>query len=110
MNSILTSIKKMHGLDAECEAFDQELTIHINSVLMILTQIGIGPAGGFYITGVEQTWEQFLGKDVAVRLDGVKTYVYLKTRLVFDPPSSSFVLAAIKEQAAEYESRLSMLV
>lgn len=105
--SILVSVKKMLGIDPEYDPFDTDITILINSALATLTQIGIGPADGFYITGSDETWSDFLG-DSERRLQSVKTYVYIKVKLIFDPPGSSFVMSALEEQAKELEWRLNV--
>lgn len=105
MDSILQSIKKLLGLDEDYDAFDDDVMMHINSVLMILTQLGVGPKNGFSITGEEETWEDYLGEDIS-KLSAVKTYVYLKVKTMFDPTSSSVVNEATKEMLKELEWRL----
>ena len=107
MESILTSVKKMLGIAEEYEQFDPELIIHINSVFTILTQLGLGPADGFYISNKTDTWDDFLPSEKEEML--VKSYMYLKVRLLFDPPLSSAVLECYKTQVAEYEWRLNVL-
>lgn len=104
MDSILISIKKMQGIAIEITHFDPDLIIFINGALFALNQLGVGPTTGFTITGVDETWTNFLGerKD----LEAVKTYVHLKVRLVFDPPSNSFLVKAIEDQIDEYEWRI----
>lgn len=109
MDSILTSIKKLLGPDEQYTHFDTDLIIHINSVFMILTQLGVGPAAGFSIKDSSATWSDFLGADLS-KLEAVKTYVYLKVRLVFDPPTSSAVLESMKDMIREYEWRLNVAV
>lgn len=103
MQSILTSIKKLLGPTEEYTAYDTDLIIHINSVLSILTDLGIGPAEGFAITDASATWEDFLGD--TKRLESVKSYVYMKVKLIFDPPQSSAVIAAYEKLIAEFEWR-----
>lgn len=105
MDSILQSIKKLLGLDENYDAFDDDVMMHINSVLMILTQLGVGPKNGFSITGEEETWEDYLGEDIS-KLSAVKTYMYLKVKTMFDPTSSSVVNEATKEMLKELEWRL----
>ena len=105
MDSILQSIKKLLGLDENDDAFDDDVMMHINSVLMILTQLGVGPKNGFSITGEEETWGDYLGEDIS-KLSAVKTYVYLKVKTMFDPTSSSVVNEATKEMLKELEWRL----
>ena len=107
MESILTSIKKLLGIEEEYTHFDNDLIMHINSVLMILSQLGVGAADGFSISDTTATWTDFLGTDL-VKLQSVKTYIYLKVKLVFDPPSSSAVIEAINRQISELEWRLNV--
>ena len=105
MDSILQSIKKLLGLDENYDAFDDDVMMHINSVLMILTQLGVGPKKRLTITGEEETWEDYLAQDIT-KLSAVKTYVYLKVKTMFDPTSSSVVNEATKEMLKELEWRL----
>jgi hypothetical protein len=88
--SILSTTKKILGLDDNYNAFDLDVIIHINSVLADLSQLGIGPAEGFEITGPEETWDSYLGGDP--NLNAVKSYVYLRVRLLFDPPGTSYLM------------------
>lgn len=90
------------------DVFNPDLLIHINTALMTLRQIGVGPKEPFYITGETETWADFLGE--REDLEAVKTYVYLKVRLVFDPPQSSFVADALERAASELEWRLNVEV
>ena len=108
MDSILTSIKKMLGITEEYEHFDQTLIIHINTVLNTLTQIGVGPEQGFSIDSSTQTWSDFLYGDS--RLDLIKSYVYLKVKMLFDPPLGSAVIESINRQISELEWRISVAV
>ena len=101
MDNILQSIKKMLGPSGNYEYFDTDLIIHINTVLFILTQMGVGPAKGFSIKDGSETWENFVS-DIE-KLEAVKTYVYLKVKLIFDPPQSSIVKSAIDETIKELE-------
>lgn len=107
--SILYTIKKMLGLDPDYSAFDVDIIIHINSVIMILRQLGVGPQDGYSITGPDEQWSDYLG-DQASLLESVKSYIYLKVRSVFDPPSNSYVQDAIQKQISEYEWRLNVEV
>ena len=104
MESILTSIKKMLGIEADYTHFDPDIIVGINTALMTLCQIGVGPTNGFSILGDTETWGNFLGSTTS--LEAVKTYVYLRVKLVFDPPSSSALIDSYKRQADEYEWRL----
>lgn len=106
MDSILLSIKKKLGPVQEYTYFDEDIIIEINSAIMALNQIGVGKEG-FIVTGEEETWTDFLGETYR-KMPAVKTYIYIKCRLVFDPPSSSFVLKALEDQAKEYEFRLNI--
>lgn len=106
MDSILTSVKKLLGVGEEYTHFDDDIIMHINSVIFILTQIGIGPDEGFAISSKDQTWDDFL--QGRINIESVKSYVYLKVRLLFDPPSNSFLVEAIERQISEYEWRLNI--
>lgn len=106
MESILDSIKVLLNAQHYDEAFDKELIMHINSVLMICSQLGIGPAECFSITGSTETWDQFLNGRTDV--EAVKNYIYMKIRLIFDPPTNSFTLDAMKRMVEEYEWRLTI--
>lgn len=107
-DSILQSVKKGLGIPIEDDGFDPELIIYINMALHILTQLGVGPSGGVVITSVEDTWASVI--EGSYELEMVKSYVILRVRLIFDPPSSSFVLEAINKQIAEFEWRLNVQV
>lgn len=108
MDSILLTIKKKLGIDEYCDHFDTAVIVEINSALMVLTQLGVGPVDGFYITSNAETWSDFLSDNK--KLEGVKTYIYLKTKLVFDPPQSSAVLESTKAMINELEWRLNVAV
>lgn len=104
--SILVSTKKMVGLAESDPSFDIDVMMHINTVLSVLTQVGIGPEEGFMIEGSDETWDAFVGADK--RLNLVKTYVSLRVRLLFDPPATSFVIQSMEKQIAELEWRLNV--
>jgi len=106
-DSILTSTKKILGLDADYEAFDPDVIMFINSALGTLNQLGIGPEDGFSISDESATWEDFLGDDK--RLDSAKQYIYLKVRVVFDPPDSGWLAASFEEQIKELGWRLNVV-
>lgn len=110
MESILTSIKKMLGIDEEYTHFDADIVMHINSVLMILTQLGVGPEEGFVIEDDTSTWVNFIPEANAAQLHAVKSYIYLKVKLIFDPPLSSAVIDSMNRQIAEFEWRLNVAV
>lgn len=103
-DSILLSIKKKLGLDPEFKDFDVDVTIAINTALSILQQLGVFGEAPFSITGEEQLWSQFIpdGRN----LETVKSFVFIRTKLLFDPPQSSFVLSSYKEQLKELEWRI----
>lgn len=103
--SILNSIKKLLGITADVEVFDQDIIIHINSVFASLNQMGIGPKDGYFIVNKDNTWSEFCGDDFPF-LNNVKSYVYLKTKLLFDPPQTSSLLEAINSQIKELEWRM----
>ena len=105
-DSILLTIKKMLGLDDEYTPFDTDVIIHINSALMTLNQLGIGPKGGFEISDASSTWSDFLTN--SVNLGSVKNYVYLSVKMLLDPPTNSFVLDAMKRQVEELGWRLNI--
>jgi len=107
IESILTSIKKLLGIDESYTHFDPDLIMHINSVFSVLTQIGVGPANGFSITGKNETWSDFIGKD-SNRFSLAKSYMHLKVKLLFDPPLSSAAIESINRQIGEFEWRLSV--
>ena len=106
MESILTSIKKLLGITEEYDQFDPDIIMHINSVFMILTQLGVGPAEGFSIEDDTAVWTDFI-QDVK-KLESVKTYIYLKVKLVFDPPLSSAVIESMNRLTNELEWRLNV--
>lgn len=103
MESILNSIKKLLGMPADYTAFDTDVIMHINSVFNILRQLGIGPSQGFVIKDASAKWSDFLGDDITLEL--VKTYMYMKVKLIFDPPLNASVLQSYKESIAEFEWR-----
>jgi hypothetical protein len=104
--SILKSVKKILGIEASYTAFDLDILIHINSVFSTLHQLGIGPDNGFAIEDDTATWAAFIGVDP--RLSSVKTYVYLKVRMLFDPPQTSYLIESLNQQAKELEWRLNV--
>jgi len=108
MTSILTSIKKMLGIAEEYTQFDIDLIIHINAVLSILTQTGVGPPEGFSIADKNKTWIDWL--TTSTDLEAVKTYVYLRVRLLFDPPTNSAVTKSYEQIIKELEWRIMVTV
>lgn len=106
-NSILNSTKKILGISADYEAFDTDIIFHINSAFSTLNQLGLGPDEGFMIEDDTEEWSDFIEDDL--RLNSVKTYVFLKVRVIFDPPNTGYVLAALQEQIRELEWRLNVV-
>ena len=106
--SILTSIKKLLGVAEDYAEFDEDIMTHINSVFLNLTQLGVGPEEGFMIEDDTAVWEDFIND--SIQLQAVKTYVYLKVKLLFDPPLSSSVTESINRMIAELEWRLNVAV
>lgn len=105
-DSILLDIKKLLGLDKDYDSFDKDIVIHINSVFSILRQLGIGPETGFRISGISETWSSFI-TDMSL-FEDVKTYIYLKVRMMFDPPASSVLTSSIEKEISELEWRLNV--
>ena len=106
MDSILGSIKKLLGITEVYDAFDKDLVMHINSVFFVLTQLGVGPAEGFTIQDETAVWDDFI--PCGANLEALKTYVYLKVRMLFDPPQSSALSEVINRQISEFEWRLNV--
>jgi hypothetical protein len=105
--SILQSTKKNLGVAPEYQAFDLDIITYINAALSTLEQLGVGPVGGFAIQDEMAEWGDLLGGDP--RLNNVPTYVFLRAKLLFDPPQTSFHLTAIEKQIEQMEWRLSVL-
>lgn len=106
MVSILDSIKQLLGIESSDTNFDKEITIFTNGALMVLNQLGVGPLTGYSITSKDNVWDEFLlGR---TDLDLVKTDVYLRVRLAFDPPQNSFLVNALEKQIEEYDWRITV--
>lgn len=103
--SILLTIKKLLGIAEEYKAFDIDIIAHINSVFLSLNQFGVGPSTPFQIVDETETWADFQTK-----IPGIPTYVYLKVRLLFDPPTNSFLVDNMQKQIQELEWRFDMQV
>lgn len=106
MDSILTSVKKLLGITEEYEQFDPDIIIHINSVFMILHQLGVGPEKPFSISDKKAVWSDFIGE--ADNIESVKTYMFMKVKIMFDPPQSSAVAEASNNMISELEWRLNV--
>ena len=107
-SSILTSIKKLLGIAKEDTSFDQDIIMHINTVFAILAQLGVGPANGFSIEDDGAIWSDYLGN--TTNLDLVKSYIYMKVRSIFDPPTSSILADAMNKNISELEWRINTTV
>ena len=107
--SILTSIKKLLGITEEYTDFDTDIIIFINSVFPVLQQLGVGPEEGFKIEGSSTTWKDYLGED-ETKIAFVKTYIYLKVKMVFDPPLSNSIIESYNRTLNELEWRITVKV
>ena len=107
-SSILTSIKKLLGIAEEDTSFDQDIIMHINTVFAILSQLGVGPANGFSIEDEGAIWSDYLGN--VTNLELVKSYIYMKVRSMFDPPTSSILADAMNKNISELEWRINTTV
>lgn len=103
---ILYDIKKLLGLFEDDQCYDLDIKILINSAFSTLYQLGVGPKNPFKIEGSEEGWEDFIGD--ATDIESVKEYIFLKTKIIFDPPQSSFVLEAMQKKIEELEWRLNV--
>lgn len=106
MESILTSIKKLLGIAEEHEQFDVDIMMHINSVLVILNQLSVGPPEGFLLEDKDTTWDEFVFDQTNIEF--IKSYVYLKVRLLFDPPSSAAAIESMTKLTNELEWRINV--
>lgn len=104
--SILISTKKILGIAEDYTVWDLDIITHINSAFSTLTQLGVGPAVGYIITDETDEWGDFIGDDL--QLNSVKTYIYLRVRLVFDPPATSYAITAMQDQIQQLEWRLNV--
>ena len=107
MESILTSIKKLLGIAETYKNFDTDIIIHINSALMVLNQLGVGPSQGFSIKDENNTWDEFIPED-RYDMESIKSYVYMKVRLLFDPPASSAAITSMEKLISEFEFRINV--
>ena len=107
-DSILENIKGLLGGLDGCDQFDTDIIIHINTALSILTQLGVGPKTGFAIRDKTAVWSDFIPADMGV--ESIKTYVFMKVKLVFDPPLNATVINSMKESIKEYEWRINVAV
>lgn len=107
MESILTSVKKLLGIEDSYTNFDVDIIMHINSVFMILNQLGVGPADMFTISDKYSVWNDFIPDDDP-KMEMVKSYMYMKVRLLFDPPDRSAVMDSMTRMVSEFEWRLNV--
>lgn len=105
-DSILTSTKKNLGLAEEFTAYDPDIITHINAILSVLHDLGIGPDDGLYIDDEDATWEDL--SESPAQTNQVRSWLYLRVRMLFDPPTTSFMIDAVQKQIAEFEWRLSI--
>lgn len=103
--SILTSVKKMLGIQEDYEHFDDDIIMHINSTFLILNQLGVGPEEPFTVQDKMDAWDDFVPEG---QIELVKSYTYMRVRLMFDPPTSGFLLDSINKQIAEFEFRMNV--
>lgn len=104
ITSILTSTKKVLGIAAEYTAFDEDIIMHINTVFSTLNQLGVGPVDGFQIEDDSAEWSDFLADDL--RLNNVKSYMFMRVKLMFDPPSTSYLITSMQNQVDQLEWRI----
>ena len=107
-DSILNSTKKLLGIAEDYDAFDTDIVMHINSVFNTLSQLGLHPTDGFAIEDESSVWSEYI--DNQKLYNSVKTYMYLKVRLLFDPPTTSFAIESFAKQIAEYEWRINVQI
>ena len=105
--SILNETKQVLGLGSDYTPFDQSIILHINSIFGVLHQLGVGPEEQFFIIDETSKWESFVGDTNKINM--VKTYMYLRVRLLFDPPTTSFAIKAMEDQIREFEYRLNTI-
>ena len=104
--SILTSTKKVLGIAEDYTVFDEDIIMHINTAFSTLTQLGVGPVDGFMIMDATAEWDEFIVDDI--QYNAVKSYVFLKVAMLFDPPQTSYLIAAKEKQIEELEWRLNV--
>lgn len=109
MDSILNTVKKLLGIDADDTSFDTDVIVNINSAILGLSQMGIGPNNTFILTSKDQKWSDYIGNSL-VNLESIKSYLYLKTKIIFDPPTNSTVIEAFNKSMQELEWRMMLAV
>lgn len=106
-DSIFDETKKVLGVVADDTSFDTDIRMHINSAIATLSQLGIGPDGGFEIVDLTEPWTDLLLSDL--QLNPAKSYIHLRVKMLFDPPPNSWTVVAMKEQIEQLEWRLNMV-
>lgn len=109
MTSILTTIKKLLGIDEEDDSFDIDIIVIINSIIPILSQMGIGPPNGFIVSSKDDLWDDYI-PDKTINMEGIKNYIFLKTKLIFDPPTNSSTIESYNKVLNELEWRMMLAV
>ena len=109
MESILDTIKQLLGIPTDDDSFDTDVKVNINAAIFALSQIGVGPSNGYIVTSNTQMWNDYIGVSL-INLEGVKNYIYLKTKLIFDPPTNSTTIQAINDNLKELEWRMQLAV
>lgn len=102
-------MKKMLGIDVDDDSFDTDIIVHINTMIPALSQMGIGPRNGFIVTSADEEWSDYINSDV-INLEGVKSYLYLRIKLIFDPPTNSTTVEAFNNSIRELEWRMTLAV
>lgn len=107
VDSILDDTKQVCGIEPDYTHYDLDIMMHINSVFATLNQLGVGPDDGFEITGNTEVWDDFIAGNK--KFNSVRTYVVMKVRSIFDPPTTSFAIGAMEKQLQELEWRLNVV-
>lgn len=107
-NSILADVKKYLPLGEEDDSFDDDIIDHINTAFAVLNDLGVGPKNGYYIVDENNTWDEFIDFQASPKFNKIKSYVKMKVKLLFDPPSNSTLLESLKQQTNEFEWRLNV--
>lgn len=106
--SILKSIKKVLNLGADDTSFDEDIVLYANGAFSTIHQLGVGPVDGFFIEDDSAEWDDFPCTSPQ-QIHLVKTYVYLRVRILFDPPTTGYLVTALEAQLREYEWRLNQM-
>ena len=109
MDSIVNTIKKSLGIESSDDSFDSDIILNVNTAIFSLSQIGVGPSNGYIVTSIDNKWIDYINT-TTINLEGIKTVIYLKTKLLFDPPTNITVIESIKKTITELEWRLSLAV